>query len=271
MILSNQNGLDQFYTNPNIAVECFETLNKCINVDYYDFHLEPSSGSGNFYSILDKKKRIGIDISPKCENIIKMDFFDYKPIKDKSYLVIGNPPFKFAVRFFNKCSQFCDCIGFILPRTFNKVNIQNKLDLNFELIYNKDIPLNSFNGLLTNAKTCFQIWKRTDKKRKVVICDKTHTDFSFLKYGPKNQFNQPTCPMSYDFAIKAYGGNCGEIFEYDVVCAKSFHWIKAHIDVQILRERFGKLDFSISKQTVRQDSLCQSELVRLYKMKYDKQ
>lgn len=85
-------------------------------VNDYDIHLEPSAGTGSFYNIMDKNKKLGLDIEPKTKDIHKIDFFDYKPEKDKKYLVIGNPPFgkisSLAVKFFNKSAEFADCIAF---------------------------------------------------------------------------------------------------------------------------------------------------------------
>ena len=272
---NNINGLDQFYTNTDIASKCFNILKQTINIDEFDIHLEPSAGSGSFFNLMNIQKRIGIDIEPKSEGIIKMDFFDYKPEYNKKYLIIGNPPFgkvsSLAVKFFNKCAEFSECIAFIIPRTFKRVSIQNKLSLDFILIYNEDLPMNPccFTPKMT-AKCCFQIWIKSEKKREKINYDKTHKDFKFLKHGPKDKHNQPTPPNNCDFVIKAYGSNCGEIIDTNlhILRPKSWHWIKSNIDIHILKERFKQLDYSISKDTVRQDSLGQQELIYLYKLKF---
>tara|TARA_B100001094_G_C18188146_1_gene805264 strand:+ start:1124 stop:1957 length:834 start_codon:yes stop_codon:yes gene_type:complete len=272
----NENSLDQFYTNPDVANSCYSKLNKIVDLSAYDVHLEPSAGSGSFYDVMDGEKKIGLDIDPRGdEDIITMDFFDYKPLTDKRYLVVGNPPFgrisSLAVKFFNKSAEFADCIAFIIPRTFKRVSIQNKLDLNFELIYNEDLPIKPccFTPKMS-AKCCFQVWVRSEKPRTVVSYAKTHKDFEFMKHGPKDDNNQPTPPTNADFALKAYGGNCGEIVDsgLDRLRPKSWHWIKARIDVELLKERLSTLDYSMSTDTVRQDSLGQQELIYLYSLKY---
>ena len=271
----NENELDQFYTNKDIALKCYNKLNKIINLNEYDIHLEPSAGSGSFLNIMDNTKKIGIDIEPKEKDIIKMNFFDYNPEEDKKYLVIGNPPFgrvsSLAVKFFNKSAEFANCIAFIIPRTFKRVSIQNKLDLHFDLVYNEDLPITPccFTPKMT-AKCCFQIWVKKETKRKKIIYDKTHCDFKFLKHGPKDNNNQPTPPQNCDFVIKAYGGNCGEIIdtELQLLRPKSWHWLKSNIDIELLKSRFRQLDYSMSKDTVRQDSLGQQELIYLYKVKF---
>lgn len=268
-------SLDQFYTKDTIALDCFNKLKQYVNIDEYDIILEPSAGRGAFYKILPSNKREGIDLEPKYNGIIKMDFFNYNPIKNKKYLVIGNPPFgkisSLAIKFFNTASKFANVIAFIIPRTFKRISVQNQLNLNFELVYNEDLPLKPccFEPTM-NAKCCFQIWRKTDKPRNIIIMDKTHKDFNFVSLGEKDEDNQPTPPKGADFVLKAYGSNCGEIVEtgLDKLRPKSWHWIKSNINVNLLKQRFKTLDYSISKDTVRQDSIGQQELIKIYKETY---
>ena len=268
--------LDQFYTNSDISIQCYEKLKTIINIDKYDIHLEPSAGTGSFYKLFDKNKRIGIDIYPKYDDIIQIDFLTYKHTFNKTYISIGNPPFgkisSFAIKFFNKCASFSECIAFIVPRTFKRVSVQNKLNLNFKLIYNKDLPLKPccFTSKIS-AKCCFQIWIKSDVLRKIIKYDKKHQDFNFLKYGTKDYNNQPTPPNNADFVIKAYGSNCGEIIDTNLINLrpKSWHWLKSNIDIDELKKRFKSLDYSMSKDTVRQDSIGQQEVIFLYKSKYN--
>ena len=52
------------------------------------------------------------------------------------------------------------------------------------------------------AKCCFQIWKKKNIKREIIEYPKTHKDFQFLKYGPKDEDGQPTPPEGADFALR---------------------------------------------------------------------
>lgn len=268
--------LDQFYTNDDIALRYFNITKSMIDINKYDIILEPSAGRGSFFKLLPDDKRIGIDLDPKYENIIKQDFLKYEHEKDKKYLVIGNPPFgkvsSLAIKFFNHAATFADVIAFIIPRTFKKVSVQNALNLSFKLIYNEDLPLKPccFYPPMY-AKCCFQIWKRVDIPRDKIVYDLIHPDFDFVKFGEKDSNNQPTPPEDADFAIKAYGSNCGEIVSCDLnkLRPKSWHWIKSNIDINVLKENFLSLDYSLSKNSVRQDSLGKGELIFLYRQKYD--
>ena len=69
-----------------------------------------------------------------------------------------------------------------------------------------------------------------------------------------------------DFVIKAYGSNCGEIVEEGLqdLRPKSWHWIKSNINLEELKQRFSLLDYSISRDSVRQDSLGKKDLIYLY-------
>ena len=100
--------MDQFYTNEDVSIKCFEILKKEVNIESYDIQLEPSAGTGSFYKLMNPQKRIGLDIEPKYKGIIKQDFLTYNPDASKSYICIGNPPFgkvsSLAIKFFNKCA-----------------------------------------------------------------------------------------------------------------------------------------------------------------------
>ena len=169
--------LDKFYTRKETAFKSLSILEEHIDLDIYDFHLEPSAGDGAFFNLLDPMKRIGLEIDPSLGDpdakpttndhtmetkIIKKDFFDFVPERNKKYLVIGNPPFgkgnSKAIQFFNQAALFSDCIAFILPRTFKRISLQNRLNLYFDLSYSEDIPTDPCCFIpKMGAKCCFQI------------------------------------------------------------------------------------------------------------------
>jgi hypothetical protein len=152
------------------------------------------------------------------------------------------------------------------------VSIHNKLNANFHLIFDEDIPTKpcSFSPPMM-AKCCFQIWEKRYTKRPIIKLSTTHDDWDFLGFGPKDAKGQPTPPKDVHFAIRAYGGKCGEIVTIGLenLRPKSWHWIKAKIDKNILIERFNVLDYSMSLDTARQNSIGRGELVKLYCETYD--
>jgi hypothetical protein len=141
------------------------------------------------------------------------------------------------------------------------------LNLDFHLIHSEDIPTSpcSFEPPMS-VKCCFQIWEKRNYKREKEIVKTRHDDWVFLSYGPKDGKGQPTPPKGADFALRAYGGKCGEIVtqNLDILRPKSWHFIKSNILKDELISRFKALDFSISEDTARQNSLGRNELVKLY-------
>jgi hypothetical protein len=259
-------GLDKFYTNENIVDMCLSY----IDVSLYDKIIEPSAGNGAFLKKLPINS-IGIDISPEHNSIIKYDFLEWKCIYSGKILTIGNPPFgknnSLSLRFFNKAAEYSDCIAFILPKTFRRPSIQNKLNLSFHLVKDVDIPITpcSFTPKM-NVKCCFQVWEKKNFYRSKIILPTSHNDWDFLALGEKDQYNQPTPPLIADFAIRAYGSNCGVIYTENLhlLRPKSYHWIKSNIDITNLIQRFKSLDYSLSVNTARQNSIGRGELVSLY-------
>ena len=188
--------------------------------------------------------------------------------------MIGNPPFgrvsSLAIKFFNHAAKWSNVIAFIIPRTFRKISVQNKLDEMYHLVYDEEIPNNPccFSPPMM-VKCCFQIWEKKPIKRPIMNMPTTHTDWEFLAYGPKDENGQPTPPVGADFAMRAYGGKIGDIKTDDLhkLRPKSWHWIKSNIKKTELILRFNKLDYSNSVNTARQNSMGRGELVSLYTSK----
>lgn len=269
-------GLDKFYTIPEISDKCLKTLQTKYTWASWDLVVEPSAGNGSFFTRipLPQNKKVGLDISPEHPTIVKQDFFDYKPptsLTGKNILTVGNPPFgrvsSLAVKFFNHAAEWSTVIAFIIPKTFRRVSLQNRLHEKFHLIHDEEIPSDpcSFSPPM-QVKCCFQIWEKRPESRAIVKLSTTHADWDFLQNGPLDAKGQPTPPKGADFALLAYGGKCGKIVTtgLDQLRPKSWHWIKAKIAVPLLIERFNSLDYSLSKDTARQNSIGRGELVKLY-------
>lgn len=272
-----EQGLDKFYTVPEISERCLNNVSSLYKWSDWGLVIEPSAGNGSFLLRIPTDKKIGIDISPEHENIIKQDFLTYKPPENiGKILVVGNPPFgrvsSLAIKFFNHSSKWADVIAFIIPRTFRRISVHNKLNKNFHLIFDEEIPTNpcAFSPPMM-VKCCFQIWERKETKRPTVELSTSHNDWDFLGFGPKDENGQPTPPEGADFAIRAYGGRCGEIIEVSLhkLRPKSWHWIKSKINKKILIDRFNNIDYSICNDTARQNSIGRGELVRIYSEKYE--
>ncbi len=220
---------DAFFTDKIVAEGCLLEVQKIIP-NFTDFNfLEPSAGSGNFITALNKlgikkDKILAYDIFPKGKEIIKADFLQSKIdsqiiffSSQKKLITIGNPPFgsrsKLAISFFNKASKFSDIICFIVPNQFLKWSVQSKLSSDFNLIFQKKLKEDSF--LLREKKykiKCqFQIWSRalfSQKNIRILSPPKiSHEDFEMFQYNntpqAKKYFDKKT--YKWDFAVARQG------------------------------------------------------------------
>lgn len=213
---NNKNLLDQYFTKPEIAKELYKTTRKIISRfdKISDFQwLEPSAGDGVFFDLLPSKKRIGIDIDPKIDNVIKMDYLNYQISKNDKIIVIGNPPFGhrgvIALDFINH-SYNAEYVCFILPMFFEsqgKGSIKYRVK-NFNLIYSKKLPSNSFynpnNNKDVKVECVFQIWSKKHKLEK--------EEFSWYNNKLKEPFSEYLKVYTVSLAKNR---ECGKRWIYD--------------------------------------------------------
>jgi hypothetical protein len=77
-IYVQKSELDQFYTSEEVAKKCYNKICQMYNLDDFALVLEPSAGSGSFFKLFPIDKREGLDLDPKCDGVLKMDFFNRK-------------------------------------------------------------------------------------------------------------------------------------------------------------------------------------------------
>jgi hypothetical protein len=208
---NRKQGKEQYYTLPEVAdyftkkiVELYGVNNKW---------LEPSAGTGSFIESLLKEGCTQIeayDIDPKHPMISCFDFLKYR-VDTVNSIAIGNPPFgracSLAIPFFNKCAESCKVIAFIIPPSFNKPSIQEKLNPYFHQIYVEDVPKIAFYDSEGNKheggylKTQFQIWEKR-KERRPLLQNYRSSLFKFV-----------TKDKNPDLAFRTHGSNAGKILE----------------------------------------------------------
>lgn len=256
--------LDQFYTHPNISIKYYNLLSEKFDLSQY-FLLEPSAGNGSF-SDLFIGDFLAFDLDPKKDYIIEKDFFNFdkKTIKtSKPLFIIGNPPFgknsSLAVKFLNKSGEIADYIAFILPKSFKKPSMHNKINLDLHLVFEEDLEKYSFlhNDLKFDVPCVFQIWEKRNEKRKKIIGRKTTELFDFCS---KEQA---------DFAIRRVGNVSGRIFEeFEQYKKSSNYYIKINksINKQRLIDAFHNsypLLQKTARDTVGSPSLSKNELIEI--------
>ena len=194
-----KSDLDKFYTKSELSIDLISK----INIDEYDMIIDPCCGDGSFYNNINHRNKIAIDILPHIDNVIKHDFltWDYSNINiDRSkILVISNPPFgkqgSLSMNFIKRSSEFSDTIAFILPLSFCKQSVKNKIPNLYHLEYEEILPDDSYllDGVSYSVKCVFQIWKRKDYQREKPLDikpigfkytkDKLNADISIRRVG----------------------------------------------------------------------------------------
>jgi predicted RNA methylase len=261
-VQDNSRKLDQFYTDPAYAQQFLTVVSQAVDLTQYDHLLEPSAGTGSFYNLLDVNKRIGLDLDPKAKGVVKTDFFDWVPPAGKRIVTIGNPPFgknaALAVKFFNRAAEFSDVIAFVIPKTFRKASIINRLNANFHMIHDETVPDHSFifNGAAYNVPCAGQIWQRKATPRAKIVT---------LKLDQIKTWFELVDPKDSDFAIQRVGGRAGLIRTTDRMnfSAESHYFIQAH-DKRVLPV-FEQVNFDTVKfNTAGNPSVSPSELIELW-------
>ena len=215
-----------------------------IDLKAYDLIIEPSAGSGSFSNLINC---IAFDIEPKNDKIIKQNYLELETSEyaDKKVLVIGNPPFgrqsSLAIKFINKSAEFADTIAFILPKSFKKESLLNKLDKHLFLKEVYELP---------NTKFFFEKRKELRTKEKLPIVD----DFSFVK------------PEEADCSIRRVGFYTGKIEGLEV-SASSHYFVKWN--TATAKDNYLKLKFDLDN-TVGARSLSKTEIIKKYYNTYIK-
>jgi hypothetical protein len=275
-------GKEQYYTTPEVVDICLKEVQK--HIDLKDrIVLEPAGGTGEF---IEGFRRIGIkdenivsyDIQPKHDMVMEGNFLNVKSFPSDKMISITNPPFgrmsSLAVEFFKHSEAHCDYICYLIPKSWRKWSMLNRLPENFHLISDIDLPKDCFyipeedktekekqQGLL---ETVFQIWEKRDELRKKIDVE----DHGFLKKITPilvDQNGQKLLKVKKDvlkelikegkakwvvrganFSMVVFGHSCGKKFEditlpeVDRVTTTMYFYIEK----QEVKDALREIDFS---------------------------
>ena len=222
------NMKDQFYTNENVAKSCIQDIIRLLPFTNDYTWVEPSAGNGSFlHNIPTSFEKVGLDLDPKADDILKQDYLKWIPSLNKDIIVFGNPPFgrqsSLAKAFISKSCEFAKIIAFILPRSFTKPSMFNAFNLKFHLIHSAELEKNSFviNGSKYDVPCVFQIWQKTDIDRKIE-----------KKINP-NGFEYVKSNEKYHIAFRRVGGLAGKCYTNNgsVFSIQSHYFIKFNVDI----------------------------------------
>ncbi|MEY4367253.1 MAG: hypothetical protein RLZ28_668 [Actinomycetota bacterium] len=207
-------GKEQFYTPQALAESLATSLLEFVPDLANRLILEPAGGTGSFISAthgLGVQNVLSFDIEPKFAGVSKADFLsvDLTGLPAHSAVAISNPPFgrnnSLSIPFFNHAASICDTIAFIVPRSWRKWSVINRLDRDFHLVSDVDVKVDYVDelgkpvGNKLRLNTCFQIWQysATEQRSKIAVQD--------LGLVTKVK------PAEADVALTIFGFGCGRV------------------------------------------------------------
>jgi hypothetical protein len=203
-------GKEQFYTPKKLAGQLVAEVEKTIGTLQGRVVLEPAGGTGSFIEALTQagvRKLLSFDIEPLHPKVTKGSFLEQQ-INETNVITISNPPFgrnnSLSIPFFNHAAGFSEAICFIVPRSWRKWSVTNRLDMNFKLALDIDLDIDYVDseGELVSTKnrlaTCFQVWIRSEKLR--------------IPVRIKNMgVVEKVSPANADVSLTVFGYGCGKL------------------------------------------------------------
>jgi predicted RNA methylase len=255
-------GKEQFYTPTDLALRLATLVSDKVGGFKDKTVIEPAGGTGSFLQAaraLKANKLISFDIEPKAEGVLLADFLlETKGLeKISDAITISNPPFgrnnSLSIPFFNKAAQHSQYIAFVVPRSWRKWSVLNRLNRSFHLVHDEDLSIDYVDELgemvwqKARLNTCFQIWERREKLRPVI---KVKDQGLLSKVKPEDA----------DVALTVFGYGCGKVrTSFDRVPNSTVMFLKLH-DKRVLKA-LQSVDFSkFYKNTAYTEALSLQEI-----------
>ena len=284
-----ENLLGQFYTKSEVARACwkhFRNTLSTLNLNLSDlFFVEPAAGTGAFYKLLPSKKRFGIDLVPKCNDVKSQDFFKVNEFRStpSDTVIIGNPPFgkrgKLAIAFFNHAARLADIVAFIVPVNFRKFTTHKQLEPSMRFISKLALPRDAFylhTGKSYSVNTEFQIWTRLvsthQDMRQYKPLPIQHDDFQMWQYNNTPDalkvFQNP-----FDFAVPCQGWqNYSRRETNEKQCERNKQWMLLKAESPIVLTRLMEINYEHLAQecATAVPGFRKGDLVKAYREKYER-
>ena len=205
-------GKEQYYTPRDLAEKLVQKTKALIPDFSSRTVLEPAGGTGAFVEAAKAagaKRVLSVDIEPKHAEVGKANYLE-AALNLTNAVTISNPPFgrnnSLSIPFFNRAAEHSEFIAFIVPRSWRKWSVINRLNRNFHLVLDEDLQIDYVDDTHTLIsqknllKTCFQVWQRRDQLREIVKIE----DRGFVT---------KVKPHEADIALTVFGYSCGKVNE----------------------------------------------------------
>lgn len=206
-------GKEQFYTPHGEALKVLERVLKHLADASDRPFLEPAGGTGAFIDAargLGFSKIVSMDIEPRHADVQLGDFLASR-LDLNGAVCVTNPPFgrnnALSIPFFNQAAIYSDLIAFVVPRSWRKWSVINRLDSSFHLVDDWDLEIDYVDNQgdhthgKGNLRTCVQVWKRDPSKLRAKVS------------VPDHGIIQKTTPEEADVSFTLFGYGCGSVRE----------------------------------------------------------
>lgn len=241
-------GNEQYYTPVDLAEQlvarAWSTIEDALpTVDLAQrTFIEPAGGTGAFVTAIRARgvhRVFSVDTDPQHPDVEQADFLSWAPARVSDAITISNPPFgrnnKLSVRFFNHAAEFSEVIAFVVPRSWRKWSVINRLDPRFVLVDDIDVKTRYVNRLgepLTvhdHLRTAFQVWRRGEAQRpRLEVADRGWV--------------RRTTPSDATHSLTTFGYGCGRVSTDFGTTAKSTD-IYLRIDDPAVAAALPQLDY----------------------------
>lgn len=172
--------------------------------------------------------------------------------------IIGNPPYgtgaNLAIKFVNKAAEHTDDLRYVLPLSFQRDSVINKIDQHLHIVHDERLPDDTFPR---SIRAVYQRFEPGDEPRPLIPVYRSHKDFTFLSYDEREKATL--------FIGGAGAGPAGKVkLDNFMHYAKGHHYVLCSEEV---KDRFVQ----IADQLRAQSRVCgclpglgKSDIIKLY-------
>lgn len=247
--------LEKIYTSTAFAVLMRHFIERYFRLDEY-LVVDPCAGDGAIADTM-PADTIEMDVDGTSHACIKANYLATEIVTNRPIAVVGNPPFRLAIKFFNHAAKQAEVIAMIVPCTFRREGVLRQLDDYFHLKAEMEVPAWAFlrDGRRYDVPALLQIWERRSTKRVKPPKRTYHADFTFAS------------PDDARFAVQRIGVRTGLVHQQMHRSGEAHLFVKARDDEysSYVEAMFNSIDMgSLAKNTSAVPYVSVSEIYTLY-------
>lgn len=202
----SQSISDAYFTSRASAEFCLDILKERQWVTEQTTTLEPCCGNGSLLTGLPGKVLCS-DLHDYGIGATVENYLDAPPKNPD--LIFTNPPFgragSLALQFLKKSMSECNRVAFILPSSFRKISLLDRVPTSHNLVADYVLPDQSYllpDGTTRVVQTTLQLWEVTGKKRP-----------KLSGIAPYQTYTKRVPASDADFAFRTQGASAGKVLD----------------------------------------------------------